>query len=105
MTRLQLIERVQREFPLLSHDDVDAIVRLFFEQIVEHLGSGGTVELRGFGTFQARQIRGRIGRNPKSGVAVTVPPKKKLHFKQGIALKVLLNAPENRPPLTSLKAD
>ncbi len=91
MTRLELIEHVLKDFPLLSHDEVDTVVRLFFDNIVEQLASGGSVELRGFGSFSTRQIRERTGRNPKTGEAVKVRPKKKLHFRPGVALKGLLN--------------
>ena len=49
------------------------------------------VEIRGFGSFRTRQRAGRIGRNPKTGEAVKVPPKTIPFFKPSKELQELIN--------------
>jgi hypothetical protein len=58
-----------------------------FDSIVRALRSGRKVEIRGFGSFHTRQRAGRIGRNPKTGAKVEVPPKKIPFFKLEFAVR------------------
>ena len=69
----------------------DIVVSAIFDSIVRALRSGNKVEIRGFGSFRTRQRCGRIGRNPKSGARVEVPPKKIPFFKPSKELKDLVN--------------
>jgi len=62
---------------------VDAV----FEEMVNALKKGERVEIRGFGSFAIRHYEGYQGRNPKTGVSVSVPPKKLPFFKTGKELK------------------
>ena len=48
-----------------------------------HCPEGGRVEIRGFGSFGLNSRPARIGRNPKTGEKVQVPPKYVPHFKAG----------------------
>ena len=43
------------------------------------------------GSFRTRQRRGRIGRNPKTGAKVEVPPKRIPFFKPSKELKDFVN--------------
>jgi integration host factor subunit alpha len=51
------------------------------------LAGGQTVELRNFGIFKVKSRRGRLGRNPRTGQEVPVPPKKVVVFKPGLIMK------------------
>ena len=51
------------------------------------------IEIRGFGSFRTRERRSRVGRNPKTGARVDVPPKRIPFFKPSKELKDLINAP------------
>jgi integration host factor subunit beta len=42
---------------------------------------GDKIELCGLGTFQIRQYKQQVGRNPRSGATVKVRPKRLPHFK------------------------
>ena len=53
------------------------------------LGDGKRIELRGFGVFQVRNRKRGVGRNPKTGVEVTIAPGKTVRFKPGKELKNL----------------
>ena len=72
----------------LSLNDADRLVNNVFDEITEALAAGNRVELRGFGSFSTRQRGARIGRNPKTGKAVSVEPKTVPFFKAGKDLKL-----------------
>ncbi len=67
---------------------VDTMVDLMKEQLME----GGRIEIRGFGSFEMREYRAYTGRNPKTGKAVQVKPKRMPFFKCGLDLKEQLNS-------------
>jgi len=59
------------------------------EVIQETIASGNDVQLVGFGAFSVSERASREGRNPATGVTMTIPPKKVVKFKPG---KVLSDA-------------
>ncbi len=92
MIRSQLVQKLASRNPELNLQEIDRIVSLIFDSIGWRLADGGRVELRGFGAFTTRAREGRTGRNPRTGVAVTVPPKRVPHFKPGKEMRERLNA-------------
>ena len=90
MTKAELIEDVSRAVEM-SRKDSEVIVDTIFESIVKSLRSGDKIEIRGFGSFRTRQRDARVGRNPKTGARVEVPPKKIPYFKPSKELKDLVN--------------
>jgi len=91
MTRADLTGEVYKAtgMPLKESDDV---VCAILDSIVRALRFGNKVEIRGFGSFRTRQRRGRIGRNPKSGARVEVPPKRIPFFKPSKELRELVDS-------------
>jgi integration host factor subunit beta len=68
--------------------DIRAIVDLFLDLTKEALESGQSVELRGFGTFEIRERKGRKkARNPKTGEIVSVEDHAVVAFRSGKDLK------------------
>ena len=99
MTKADLVEEVIKitELPRKESED---IVETVFESIIKALRGGDKIEIRGFGSFRTRQRRGRIGRNPKTGAKVDVPPKTIPYFKPSKELKDFVNtaaAPAGTP--------
>lgn len=90
MTKAQLVEEVARTTQL-TKKHAELIVNTVFDSIVQSLREGEKIELRGFGSFRIRERGARLGRNPKTGARVHVPPKKIPYFKPGKELKELLN--------------
>ncbi len=104
MTKADLIEEVARVVEV-TRKDAEVIVDTVFKSVVDSLKEGDKVEIRGFGSFRTRQRRGRIGRNPKSGDKVDVPPKTIPFFKPSKELRDVVNGgppphatPVNRSP-------
>jgi integration host factor subunit beta len=90
LTKADLIEEVLRTTEL-PRKESETVVETIFESIIESLQKGDKIEIRGFGSFRTRQRRGRIGRNPKTGAKVEVPPKKIPFFKPSKELKDFVN--------------
>lgn len=90
MTKADLIEEISA-VSRLSKKSSELVVNTFFESIVASLRRGEKIELRGFGSFKLRHRRARVGRNPKTGARVDVPPKVVPYFKPGKDLRDLVN--------------
>lgn len=71
----------------LGKKDADLLVNTFLESIIESLRTGEGIELRGFGSFRLRDRKARLGRNPRSGESIKVPPKRVVYFKLGKELR------------------
>ncbi len=97
MTKADLVEEVIR-ITELPRKESEAIVETIFDSIISALQTGDKIEIRGFGSFRTRQRRGRIGRNPKTGAKVDVPPKRIPFFKPSKELKDFVNTDRRHPP-------
>jgi integration host factor subunit beta len=95
LTKADLIEEVLR-ITELPRKESETIVETIFDSIIAALQKGEKVEIRGFGSFRTRQRRGRVGRNPKTGAKVEVPPKKIPFFKPSKELKDFVNEATER---------
>ena len=71
-----------------ANDFVDA----FFETMVGQLVQGQGVKISGFGNFEVRAKASRPGRNPKTGEAVTIPPRRVITFKPTVTLRGKINS-------------
>jgi integration host factor subunit beta len=90
MTRTELVARLASSVDV-SERDAGAVVSTVLETIVQALARGERIELRGFGAFSVRHRDAREARNPRTGEAVQVTAKKKVHFKPGRQLHQVLN--------------
>ena len=86
MKRSDLIEKLalKKNLPMYV---AEKIIHEIFDNMSETLIAGNRIEIRGFGSFEIREYAGRTGRNPKTGIEVTVKPKKLPFFKTGKELK------------------
>ena len=91
MTKSELIARLAAQNPTLYHRDIERLVNTIFDTITEALVVGDRVELRGFGAFSLREREGRMGRNPRTGEAVSVNAKRMPFFKMGKGMRERLN--------------
>lgn len=66
---------------------VKKVLQGIFECVIESLIRDEKVELRNFGVFKIKTRRARIGRNPRTGQTVPVPPRKVVVFKPGLLMK------------------
>ena len=80
MTKAELIERLS-EKTKMSVQRAELVVNAVFACLEQSLRRGERIEIRGFGTFQVRSYKGYEGRNPKTGEAIQVAPKRLPFFK------------------------
>ena len=97
MTKADLVEEVIR-ITELPRKESETVVETIFESIISALRENDKIEIRGFGSFRTRQRRGRVGRNPKTGEKVDVPPKKIPFFKPSKELKEFVNTTDAAEP-------
>ena len=91
MIRSELIQTIADDNPHLFQRDVERIVNTVFEEITDAMVHGERVELRGFGAFSVKQRGARLGRNPRTGEAVSVDSKRVPFFKTDKLLRDRLN--------------
>ena len=99
MTKSELIEVVAQETNL-TKGRAELVINTIFESMVEALQRGEGIEIRGFGSFTVRQYKAYEGRNPRTGDAVHVAPKRLPFFKVGKELKELVNNSRHSSVLT-----
>ena len=73
----------------LSKTKAEIAVETVFETMKRAMERGERIELRGFGVFNTRPRKTGIGRNPRTGEEVVIPPGKAVRFKPGKELQSL----------------
>lgn len=86
MTKKEIVFKIAEETDL-KQVDVKKVVQKTLDHITQALAAGKTVELRNFGVFKVKSRKPRMGRNPKTGVAVAIPERKIVSFKAGMIMK------------------
>ena len=62
---------------------------VIIDALLQSLIKGRRIELRGFGVFQLKPRKRGIGRNPRTGKEVKIPPGRTIRFKPGKDLQNL----------------
>ena len=91
ITKSELIENIAAKQNHLAYKDIELSVKSLLEQMSTSLSRGERIEVRGFGSFSLHFRPPRIGRNPKTGDAVSLPGKHVPHFKPGKELRERVN--------------
>ena len=92
MNKTELIDRVAKKTGLTLKDSRGVIEAIFSTApkegiIAIELDAGRKVQITGFGTFLPRKRKKRMGRNPQTGEAISIPATKFPAFSSGKALK------------------
>ena len=91
MLKSELVQRISSQNSHPYERDIEKVVSAILDEMTEALRRGDRVELRGFGAFSAKLRRARQGRNPKTGVVVSVAKKAYPYFKTGKDMRARLN--------------
>jgi len=92
MNKTQLVAAVAAKAEM-TKKAAEAAVNALVTVVGETLKTGDKVQLIGFGTFEIRERKARVGRNPATGKAINIKASKSPAFKAGKALKDAVNAP------------
>jgi integration host factor subunit beta len=90
MTKSDLVDALAARVTIPS-SRAEQVVNEIFGFMTETLVAGEGIEIRGFGSFSIRDYKGYTGRNPRTGEAVEVAPKRLPFFKVGKELKESVN--------------
>ena len=88
MNKQNLVEKIMTKTKTeMTHKDAERVVNGVFEEIKAAVAAGDSVQIIGFGTFEARARAEREARNPQTGETIVIPAKKVPAFKPGKAFK------------------
>ena len=88
MNKADIVEVVARSAGI-SKSASERAVDGALDAIKGALKKGHSVTLVGFGTFRVGKRSARVGRNPRTGEEVSIPPGKAVRFKPGKELQAL----------------
>ena len=87
ITKRDLVVRISNETGLTQQQVFD-VVQKTLDAVTLDLAQGNTVVMRNFRTFEVRQTKAKVGRNPKDpGKDVPIPPRAVVKFKPGKEMK------------------
>ena len=86
LTRIELSEAVYREVGLSRNESAE-LVETVLNQISNALIKGEQVKISAFGTFNTRNKKQRIGRNPKTGTEIPITSRRVISFKASQIMK------------------
>ncbi len=93
MTKADIVDRVYDRIGF-SKKEASELVELIFESLKEVLQNGEKIKISGFGTFVVRGNHERVGRNPQSGVQISISARRVVNFKPSQVLRAMLNGEE-----------
>lgn len=91
ITRESLAKAIKRETGIPSNRSskiVDQLVAI----MVKTIHGDGEIKIRKFGTFKTRFKHARLGRNPKTLIAASIPERRVIKFKIAPTLKKRINS-------------
>jgi DNA-binding protein HU-beta len=91
MKKSELVKAVAEKKGLTGVDTTKTL-EAFIAVVTERLAEQDDVTLLGFGTFKAKHRAEKQGRNPSTGVSITIAAKNVAQFKAGKGLTDKLNA-------------
>ncbi|MCM1150788.1 MAG: HU family DNA-binding protein [Alistipes sp.] len=86
MNKTQFVEAIALDANMTkveARKAVDAMIRA----AVQTLREGDRLTLTGLGTFSVQHKNERVGRNPRTGAAVKIPPRKVIKFRPTVDIE------------------
>ncbi len=90
LTKVQIVEEIRQRNGFSRKKSMET-VEAMLEIIKESLGSGENVLISGFGKFCVKEKRERKGRNPATGDAMMLAPRKVVTFNCSGKLRKRIN--------------
>lgn len=93
MTKKELVEAIFNKCSGVTYPEtiIPDAVDLLLENMIDHLGEGGRVEIRGFGSFSLHKWGPRHARNPQTGESWRTESVYTTHFKPGKQVRERVN--------------
>lgn len=87
MTKQEIVDAIQTGADLPDRATAERALNAILESVTEELASGGSVLIRGFGSFQVRTLAARKGRDFKTNTSVPIPAQRTVKFEPGAELR------------------
>ena len=91
----QILDQLANSYPNFLRRDLEKALNLVLDEIIKTVAKGKNIQIRGFGSFKIRQLKSRIGRNPKDGSRIEIPAKQSVLWKISKELFQNLNQDTN----------
>ena len=92
----RILDQLANSYPNFLRRDLEKTLNLVLDEIIKAIAKGENVQIRGFGSFKSRQLKTRIGRNPKDGSRIEIPAKQDVRWKISKELFQKLNQYTNQ---------
>ena len=79
LTRADIAESIQKQLGF-SYSESSEIIHSFIDEICKSLDKEGFLKVSSFGTFNVKQKKARIGRNPKTKEEAVISARKVVSF-------------------------
>jgi DNA-binding protein HU-beta len=89
MIKVDIVNEVSRAADI-TKVKAEMAVDAVFDTMRLSMQRGERIELRGFGVFQVKPRKRGIGRNPRTGKEVRIPPGRTIRFKPGKELQAVV---------------
>ncbi len=89
MNKEELVQEISKKASVTQKEAAEVLTSLI-DTIQKTVKKGGKVTLVGFGTWEARKRKARIGRNPQTGKELKIPAKTVPAFSAGKKFKELV---------------
>ena len=77
----RILDQLANSYPNFLRRDLEKTLNLVLDEIIKAIAKGENVQIRGFCSFKSRQLKTRIGRNPKDGSRIEIPAKQSVQWK------------------------
>ncbi len=86
MIKVDLVKKVSK-LAAITKVKAEVAVDAVFDAMRISMHRGERIELRGFGVFLVKPRKRGIGRNPRTGEEVRIPPGRTIRFRPGTGLQ------------------
>lgn len=93
LTKQMITDTILSRLSAISGKDAAAITEAILDAMKDELVKGNEIKISGFGKFQVREKKARIGRNPRTGEQITIEARRVLRFYPSDSLRDTMNEP------------
>lgn len=91
MNKAELLREISHKTGF-KRDDSRKALDAIFDTITEAMASGEKVQIMGFGSFEAKNTKERVGTNPQNPTEkIIIPARRKVSFKPSATLREAIN--------------
>jgi integration host factor subunit alpha len=90
VTKADIADKIRTTTGLSKIDSLDMLESIL-SILKSTLETGEKIKVAGFGNFEVKQKKDRIGRNPQTGETITIEARRVLCFKPSILLRQAVN--------------